>query len=123
MTLTLTYETHSITEDNENGIATGWLPGKLSAHGRSLAVELGVRRQNDNLDAVFTSDLDRAVQTARLAFSGRDIPIIADERLRECNYGELNGCPVTELAAVRRQHLDTPFPGGQSYADVVPCRG
>lgn len=119
MTLTLTYETHSITEDNENGIATGWLPGRLSARGRALAVELGVRRQNDGLTAVLTSDLDRAVETARLAFAGTETPIHQDRRLRECDYGDLNGCPVSELAAVRRQHIEVPFPGGQSYQDVV----
>ncbi|WP_163504997.1 histidine phosphatase family protein [Fodinicola acaciae] len=119
MTLTLTYETHSITEDNENGIATGWLPGRLSARGRLLAAELGVRRRTDDLAAVFTSDLARAVETARLAFAGRDIAIHQDERLRECDYGDLNGCSVADLAAVRRQHIDTPFAGGQSYQDVV----
>jgi hypothetical protein len=30
VTVGLVYETHSITEDNERGIATGWLPGRLS---------------------------------------------------------------------------------------------
>jgi hypothetical protein len=32
----LVYETHSVTEDNERGVATGWLParGKLAAGGR-----------------------------------------------------------------------------------------
>ena len=31
MSVRIVYETHSTTEDNENGIATGWLPGRLSA--------------------------------------------------------------------------------------------
>jgi hypothetical protein len=30
MLVDIIFETHSRTEDNENGIATGWLPGKLS---------------------------------------------------------------------------------------------
>ena len=33
MTVTLIYETHSTTLDNERGIATGWLPGELSEAG------------------------------------------------------------------------------------------
>jgi broad specificity phosphatase PhoE len=41
----LVFETHSISEDNERGIATGWLPGSLSPLGRELASELG-RRAN-----------------------------------------------------------------------------
>ena len=34
MTVEIIFETHSITVDNEAGIATGWLPGRLSAAGR-----------------------------------------------------------------------------------------
>lgn len=37
----IVFETHSITEDNELGFATGWLPGRLSATGRELARDLG----------------------------------------------------------------------------------
>ena len=119
MAVTLTYETHSITEDNENGVATGWLPGRLSARGRALAAELGERRRDTGLAAVFVSDLERAVETARIAFGDTDIPIHQDRRLRECDYGDLNGCPVADLTAVRAKHINEPFPGGQSYRDVV----
>jgi len=68
---------------------------------------------------VFVSDLRRAVQTVELAFGGIGLPVYQDRRLRECNYGELNGCSVEVLAAVRRRHIDEPFPGGQSYRQVV----
>lgn len=119
MAVAIIYETHSITTDNETGIATGWLPGRLSPRGRSLAAELGQRHRDDDLAAIFTSDLARAVETAEIAFAQRDIPIIQDPRLRECNYGSLNGTPVADLAPIRRQHLTVPFPHGQSYQDVV----
>ena len=88
------YETHATTVDNENGIATGWLPGELSAAGRDDARELGRRRRDDGLDLVLTSDLARAVQTVEIAFAGVDVPIITDPRLREVDYGDLNGAPV-----------------------------
>lgn len=117
--LEIVYETHSVTTDNEAGIATGWLPGQLSARGRELAVELGVRRRNDGITAVFCSDLRRAVETAEIAFGGSRIPISQDARLRECDYCELNGMPVERLAAQRSAHIDAPFPGGQSYRQVV----
>lgn len=117
MTTDIIFETHSLTEDNEKGIATGWLPGRLSAEGRRLAAELGERRRD--VDAVYVSDLGRAVETAEIAFAGTDVPIRPDVRLRECDYGELNGCPVAVLAAERSRHIDVPFPGGQSYRDVV----
>jgi len=119
VTARLIYETHATTTDNEAGVATGWLPGQLSARGRLEAAQLGERRQSDELAAVYVSDLQRAVETARIAFAERDIRIIRDARLRECNYGDLNGMPVADLTALRRSYIDTPFPGGQSYRDVV----
>jgi len=119
MALSLVYETHSLTQDNEAGIATGRLPGKLSAEGRRLATELGRRRRHDGIGAVFCSDLNRAVETARIAFEGSDIPLFFDWRLRECNYGDLNGAPVARVASMRRACIDRPFPGGQSYADTL----
>ncbi|MFF0265771.1 histidine phosphatase family protein [Kribbella sp. NPDC004536] len=110
----LIYETHSITLDNLNGIASGWLPGELAPEGVHLAKELGERRRE--VDVVFSSDLLRAVQTVEAA--GFVVPHLQDWRLRECNYGELNGAPVDALAP-RVERVRNPFPGGQSYADVV----
>jgi alpha-ribazole phosphatase/probable phosphoglycerate mutase len=65
------------------------------------------------------SDLRRAVETAEVAFAGAATPIIQDRRLRECNYGELNGMPVERFRSERASHIVTPFPGGQSYREVV----
>jgi alpha-ribazole phosphatase/probable phosphoglycerate mutase len=115
----IVFETHSLTDDNENGIATGWLPGRLSARGRTLAAQLGRRYRDTDLAAVFVSDLHRAVETVQIAFADMPITIHQDERLRECNYGDLNGCPVGVLAGQRSRHIDLPFPGGQSYRQVV----
>ena len=117
--LDLVYESHSTTVDNEERRATGWLPGVLSAAGREQARALGARRRHDRLDAVFSSDLSRAVETARIAFEGSEIPLLLDWRLRECNYGHLNGKPVAELDPGKASRVDTPYPGGESYRQVV----
>ena len=113
--LELIYETHSITLDNESGHATGWLPGELSEAGRGLALELGARRRD--VDAVFSSDLGRALETVAIAFFDAELPIFHDWRLRECDYGALNGAPAEELEW--EKHIEVPFPGGESYLDVV----
>jgi broad specificity phosphatase PhoE len=115
----LVFETHSLSTDNERGIATGWLDGALSERGRELAAELGARRRSDRLAAVFTSDLARAVETAEIAFAGTGVPIYRDARLRECNYGELNGLPGGLVLAEQAQHVDVPFAGGESYTEAV----
>lgn len=113
----IVYETHSTTEDNEAGIATGWLPGRLSERGRREAMRLGERRRGDGVAAVLTSDLARAVETAEIAFSGSGIPVEQDARLRECDYGRLNGAPVVLLE--RSKHVDERYPGGECFQDVV----
>jgi len=115
----IVFETHSTTTDNEGWIASGWLDGRLSLAGKRQANELGERRAREGLAAVFTSDLGRAVETAQLAFGGLDIPIFHDWRLRECDYGELNGTPVARLEVERSRHVYEPYPGGESYSQVV----
>jgi broad specificity phosphatase PhoE len=89
----------------------------LSEAGREQARRLGERRRN--VDVVYASDLRRAVETAGLAFAGTGIEIRFDARLRECDYGELNGRPVEEVGAQRLSRVEEPFPGGQSYRNVV----
>jgi broad specificity phosphatase PhoE len=115
----IVFETHAITTDNEDGIATGWLDGRLSERGKESARALGQRRRDDDVAAVFASDLGRAVETAEIAFAGTSIPMHLDWRLRECNYGELNGMPSRRLEAERSQRIDEPYPGGESYREVV----
>ncbi|HEX3916248.1 MAG TPA: histidine phosphatase family protein [Caulobacteraceae bacterium] len=113
----LTFETHSWSEDNDRGTATGWLPGRLSERGRGLAAELGGRRAGAAV--VFVSDLRRAMETAEIAFAGSGTPVLADWRLRECDYGRLNGMPAAQLHANRRAYLDQPYPEGESWRGAV----
>lgn len=116
--LRVVFETHATTIDNETGRATGWLPGELSAVGREQAVELGGRRADDGIAAVFCSDLARAVATAQLAFDER-LPVLLDWRLRECDYGARNGGPAAEMHPTRADFLDSPYPGGESWRQAV----
>lgn len=118
MAVDIVFETHSLTEDNEAGRATGWLPGRLSAEGRQHAAALGRRRRDDGLAVVFTSDLARAVETAQIAFGDAPLPVVGDWRLRECDYGTLNGAPVSQVHD-RLAHLGTPYPGGESWREAT----
>jgi broad specificity phosphatase PhoE len=119
MSVQVIYETHSTSEDNEQGFATGWLGGTLSPVGREQALQLGQRRRNDGVDIVIASDLNRAVETAQIAFGDSGIPVRLDWRLRECNYGAMNGMPRSQLDAERRLRLDEPFPDGESWREAV----
>jgi broad specificity phosphatase PhoE len=119
MTIELVFETHSTSMDNERGIASGWSDCLLSDLGRQQARLLGERRRNDGIAVVFSSDLRRAAETANIAFEGTPVPILLDWRLRECDYGELNGAPRAEVHADRAGHLDEPYPGGESWRQAV----
>ncbi len=119
MSIQIVYETHSISEDNELGMASGWRHSSLSERGRILSKALGERRRNDGIAAVFASDLGRAVETAKIAFEGTTIPILLDWRLRECDYGDKNGMPTDELQRNRHSHLDEAYPNGESWRQAV----
>jgi broad specificity phosphatase PhoE len=108
--LELIYETLDSANDT-----SGWLPGELSDVAKDQALELGARRRD--VDAVFTSDLGRALETVAIAFFDAEVPIFHDWRLRECDYGVLTGAPLEEPEL--EKHAEVPFPGGESYADVV----
>jgi broad specificity phosphatase PhoE len=115
----IVYETHATSVDNEREVATGWRDGELSEAGRKQALELGQRRRDDGIAVVYSSDLGRAVETAEIAFGGSRIPIRLDRRLRECDYGELTGMPSARLREEIPHRVETPYPGGESYGDVV----
>jgi 2,3-bisphosphoglycerate-dependent phosphoglycerate mutase len=80
---------------------------------------MGRRRRDDGITAVFTSDLYRAAQTAEIAFGDTDIPILYDWRLRECDFGSRNGSPADEVRLDRLNHVDRPYPGGESHSQAV----
>ncbi|TAH32891.1 histidine phosphatase family protein [Candidatus Saccharibacteria bacterium] len=117
MAVKIKYFVHGTTTDNEQKLATGWLPGELSETGRAQAKELGEIVANQKFDVVFCSDLQRAIDSASLAFGGK-YEIIQDDCLRECNYGDKNGGPAAEFKDNMDAFVDTPFPNGESYQDV-----
>lgn len=112
----ITYFVHGTTTDNENGIASGWSDAELSNLGIQQAKNLKSKVATD-FDAIFCSDLKRAVDSANIIW-GNKHKIISDKRLRECDYGKYNGGssaivePMQEKMAIER------FPDGESYEDV-----
>ena len=114
MELKIMYFVHGTTVDNTNGICSGWKQAELTDLGRKRAIELGKKREDMNFDVIFTSDLVRAIESAKLAFP--NVKHIQDKRLRECNYGDLDGKDKSLI--VYEDHIDTPFPNGESLRDV-----
>jgi len=116
MGVKITYFVHGTTTDNQAHHSTGWNEGELSELGIQQSKELKDQADLNHFDAIFTSDLKRAVDSARLNF-GENAEIIQDKRLRECNYGDLNGAPSEQV--IDEDHITLPFPNGEALQDVV----
>jgi len=113
-------EMHAQTYHNAAGLASGHYDVALTDAGREHARSvMRSRHAGQDFDVVFTSDTQRAYDTACLIFAGRAVPILQDARLRECDYGEFEGRPREEMEKARLAAICTPFPGGESYAQVA----
>lgn len=115
--ISITFEAHSTTYDNEHKIASGWADVPLSPLGEAQARELGERYSSTDFDAVFCSDLQRSYGTAQIAFGDR-FHIIQDRRLRECNYGKLTRQPMSVIDELKVSAINTPFPEGESFRET-----
>lgn len=116
MSVHITYFVHGTTTDNETERGTGWLPGELSAKGIEQSRVLRSQIPDTVFDVVFCSDLQRAIDSATITF-GDAYMIVQDDRLRECNYGDLNGAEKPSFGPLEN-YIDTPYPNGESYRDV-----
>ncbi|MBI5139436.1 histidine phosphatase family protein [Candidatus Nomurabacteria bacterium] len=119
MFVKITNFAHGTTTDNEAHISSGWSDPELSLLGIEQSEKLKNLIKDKNFDAVFSSDLKRALDTAKLAFEGRNVTVTTDSRLRECNYGKLNGSPESVVEPMcESECIYNPFPEGESYEDV-----
>jgi broad specificity phosphatase PhoE len=116
MSIKITYFVHGTTTDNEQHISSGWKDVDLSGLGIKQSEEL-TEQNTDKFDVVFCSDLTRAIHSAELSFKD-EFPIIIDERLRECDYGDFNGQPSSIVEPMQEKMISDRFPGGESYEDV-----
>jgi broad specificity phosphatase PhoE len=116
------FEAHGTTLDNEAHRATGWFDDELSELGVQQSKEMGDRYKDEQFDAIICSDLQRSYRSAEIAF-GDKFPIIKDERLRECNYGDMNQQPSDIVKEEKPKRISEPFPNGESYEDCAKRMG
>ena len=118
MSIKITYFVHGTTIDNEKEISSGWKDVELSDLGIKQSIDLKDQTKDKNFDVVFCSDLQRAYNSAALTWEGV-YTIVSDPRLRECNYGKLNGAPSAIVEPMQEEECITNrFPEGESYEDV-----
>ena len=80
---------HGETIGNIKKIAEGHLHGKLSKLGKNQAKKVALRLKNEKIDYIYSSDLDRAKDTAKeIAKYHPNISIKSDKKLREIDVGD-----------------------------------
>ncbi|WP_062106240.1 histidine phosphatase family protein [Bacillus niameyensis] len=97
---------HGITEWNYLGKAQGISDIHLNEEGIKQAIKLGDRLSTgESWDLMITSDLSRAIETAKIIGNKINLPIqISDKRIREINCGEIEG--TTEEEWINKWGMD-----------------
>ncbi|MDR3706747.1 MAG: histidine phosphatase family protein [Capsulimonadaceae bacterium] len=77
----------------------GWGDSPLTDEGRAQARQLGARLSGVDLAGVYSSDLGRAIETAKIIADGRDVVRETLFDLRETSWGEWEGKTGAEIDA------------------------
>ncbi len=118
---------HGETDWNAERRLQGHLDIPLNATGLSQAQALGQALRHEQLDALFVSDLQRAMQTAAPIGAAHGLPLQIDAGLRERCYGafegllydEIDGRYPLEYAAWKAGDLHVRYPAGEFIAETL----
>jgi broad specificity phosphatase PhoE len=126
MTTRLLLTRHGETVANAARRYAGHSESDLTALGRRQARALGRRLAYERIDAVYASDLQRALETARLCLGSRELEVFVEPRLREMSFGEWEGLTFDEIRSGWPDHhhlmrtIGDEFhaPGGEPFTET-----
>jgi broad specificity phosphatase PhoE len=98
---------HGETDWNREGRFQGWADPPLNATGREQARALARQLAGVPFDAVYSSDLRRAHETALIVAEPHRVPVVADAELREIDVGSWSG--------LTRPEIQARFPGAEHH--------
>jgi probable phosphoglycerate mutase len=104
----------------------GWTPGvHLNDEGRKQVKALANRLSQLPVKAVYSSPLERCMETAEAVANSRDLPVKKLESIGEVRYGKWEGKKLKKLVKKRKrwsavQHFPSRFrfPDGESFLEV-----
>lgn len=114
---------HGLTEANENGIYIGKTDLPLSEAGREALRDRYEAKEYPKVQRVYSSPLERAVQSAEILFPDREIVIVDD--LREMDFGVFENAAAEDLIELDsykkwlKGGLDNPPPNGESLRNMM----
>jgi probable phosphoglycerate mutase len=118
---------HGETDWNVEKRLQGHYDVALNAEGRHQAAALGRALRDEPLDAVFSSDLQRARDTAQAIAAARGMAVQIDPGLRERCFGAFEGLIHSEIserypadfAAWKQRDLDARYTAGERQAETL----
>ena len=118
---------HGATDWNLQGRCQGATDRELSDVGVRQAEQIAALLSRENIQAVYSSDLRRARQTAELISQPHSLPVRIEETVRELDHGALEGLTFNEikqrhadfLTRWRSEPADIQVPGGERLIDVA----
>jgi alpha-ribazole phosphatase len=117
---------HGAPAEEARGRCYGTWDIGLSATGRAQMERVREYLQAEPLAAIYSSPLRRALESAEILATGRQIPRESAANLSEIDFGEFEGMTYHEIAArypeLYRSWMKTPtevrFPGGECFGDL-----
>ena len=117
---------HGATDWNLAQRCQGSTDLELNEVGLKQAEAAAINLSREKIDAIYSSHLKRAHQTAAAVSRFHNLTITIEESLRELDHGEIEGLTFAEIQATRpdflRQWRDRPadadIPGGERLIDV-----
>jgi len=120
--LTIHFIRHGKTEMNRLRLLQGRGGMGLLPEGLEDAARAAATLEDQDIDLLYSSDQQRAVETARVIRSRLGLPRIRlSSALREMDYGKMSGrseADVRRLCPLWRRDATFLFPGGESFARV-----
>jgi broad specificity phosphatase PhoE len=127
MARTVTLVRHGQTERSSRGAYSGQLDVPLTSLGREQALRCAEQLAGAGVDAIYTSPLARARDTAQAIANATGVPLTVDERLIEVDYGPFEGLDREGARATFGQAFDdwradpfgSPVTGMEPLADAL----
>lgn len=127
MSIQIVLVRHGATDWNLQGRCQGATDRELNAVGIRQAEEIAATLTQESIQAIYSSDLKRAQQTAQLISRPHNLPVSIEQDIRELDHGALEGLTFNEiknsyadfLQRWRAEPAEIQVPGGERLIDVA----
>lgn len=119
---------HGETQWNKKGMMQGWRNSDLTEKGIENAKRLGESLKDINFDVIYSSPLDRAIDTAKCINGESNTKIVLVESLKEMGFGIWEGMEHNKIKELHseqytnfweRPHLYKPQENGESFEGLL----